>query len=72
MFDRQHGQILFECDGGCGEVMNTGTASFSGALSLLKAESWSLRRFGDNWSHFCPGCRPVHADPFGVFGERHR
>lgn len=75
MLDRQHGKILFECDG-CGEVLQTDTGDFTAALALMKSDGWSNRRLGRgevaDWNHYCPKCKPTFADPFGVFGERHR
>ena len=61
MLDRQHGNIVFECDV-CGETLDSDTRDFNEALRILKNESWSARKIGVDWCHSCSDC--------GVAGER--
>lgn len=56
MLDRQHGDVIFECDGGCGEVLETGTSNFDAARNALRRENWKTRKIGEEWTHLCPGC----------------
>ncbi len=60
MIDRQHGNLVFECDG-CEEVCETGTDEFSYAVSYIKREGWLIRKVGEEWTHECPRCVPKSA-----------
>lgn len=61
MMDRQHGQIVFECDV-CGSTLETEELYFNAAKLILDREGWKARRIGEDWLHSCPNC--------GVPGER--
>lgn len=56
MLERQHGEIVVECDT-CDATLATDTADFDEARDLLKAERWRTYKEGDVWCHACPGCR---------------
>jgi len=58
MLDRQHGDVIFECEG-CSDVLETGTGNFDSALNLLRREGWRAVKFGDDWQHYCPRCKAV-------------
>ncbi len=49
---RDHGEIVFECDG-CGETLETLTTDFWAAAAKLKDEGWRTRKRGQEWEHFC-------------------
>ena len=55
MLDRQHGNIVFECDG-CGDTLETGTRNFDEAKAQLDSEGWKVRKIGADWIHGCPSC----------------
>lgn len=59
MLDRQHGDIIFECDR-CMEVLETGTGNFDAALNFMKQQGWRSvpdpKEKGE-WNHFCGGCK---------------
>jgi uncharacterized protein (DUF983 family) len=55
MLDRQHGDVVFECDA-CGTTLETETSDFGSARNLLRREGWRARKLGDGWMHFCPKC----------------
>ena len=56
MQDVQRGEILFECDGGCGAVLETGTSNVSAANNARRREGWRALKVGDEWTHLCPRC----------------
>jgi hypothetical protein len=57
MIDRQHGAIIFECDG-CGESLNTECHDFNEALYSLRTHDWKAKKeAGAIWCHYCPGCK---------------
>lgn len=56
MIDRQHGEILFECDG-CVAVIETGAPEFDEAARIARRNEWRFRRVGSEWLHLCPACR---------------
>lgn len=57
MMDRQHGKIVWECDG-CHEVLETGESDFHEALGVLRDEGWLSRQVANMvWCHYCPECR---------------
>lgn len=56
MIDRQHGDIVFECDS-CGiETLETKTSDFGAAWKMAKREGWRTRKIGTLWVHSCPQC----------------
>jgi hypothetical protein len=56
MIDRQHGgKILVECDS-CDEVLDTETADFEEARSIMRREGWKVRQIAREWLHGCPKC----------------
>lgn len=50
--DKQYGNHVFECDT-CSNEFHTGTGNFDAALTMLKREGWTIRKFGAEWKHFC-------------------
>lgn len=50
--DRQHGDIVFECDT-CENVLETKQADFSSAWNMAQREGWKSRKVDGNWVHFC-------------------
>jgi hypothetical protein len=56
MIDRQHGEIIFECDA-CDETLETGESAWPHAHALFNAEGWHAEKVGDDWIHTCPKCR---------------
>lgn len=60
MLDRQHNQIIFECDA-CSETLETGERDFDEAKEILDREDWKARKFGSDWYHSCPKC-PLPGD----------
>jgi len=55
MLDRQHNQIVFECDE-CGETLETGESDFSDALSAFRDDGWRSRLVEGSWVHLCGDC----------------
>jgi hypothetical protein len=56
MIDRQHGNLVYECDT-CGETLETDTRDFDDARSQFRREGWHAQRNGSNhWEHRCGGC----------------
>jgi hypothetical protein len=55
MLDRQHGNIVFECDG-CGDILDTETSNFNAARNMLKRDGWRAIKIGTDWQHYCTGC----------------
>jgi hypothetical protein len=51
MLDRQHGDIVWECDA-CGAALETETSDFDSARNLLRREGWKIRKQGDEWMYF--------------------
>jgi hypothetical protein len=58
MLDRQHDDVIFECEG-YSDVLETSTGNFDSALNLLRREGWRAVKFGDDWQHYCPRCKAV-------------
>lgn len=56
MIDRQHGQIVFECDG-CDETIETGEDEWNEAMAQFRSERWRAEKVGDEWTHLCPRCQ---------------
>lgn len=55
--ERQHGMVVFICDG-CDDDFESGTDDFLDAVASLKDEGWLITRSGDEeWRHYCPACR---------------
>ena len=61
MLDRQHGDIVIECDS-CDEILETETSDFGSALNLMKREGWRARKIGEDWCHFCSKCEVPRDD----------
>lgn len=59
MLDREHGDIVFRCDGqGCGEFLEAHTSNFDSARNLLRRARWRPRKGQDSeWRHLCPDCQ---------------
>lgn len=55
MLDRQHGDVVFECDG-CTATLETNTSNFDAARNALTRADWKTRKIGEDWCHFCPNC----------------
>lgn len=53
--DRQHGNIVFECDA-CGDVLETEQADWGSAWNKAKHEGWRSRKIDDVWVHHCDNC----------------
>lgn len=58
MIDRQHHEIVFECDA-CDETLATGESEFNDAISMFRRDGWKSEKVGDEWVHTCPRCRVV-------------
>lgn len=56
MIDRQHGQMVYECDG-CEATLETGESEFNEALAMFRRDGWKADKVGDEWVHLCPDCR---------------
>jgi hypothetical protein len=56
MLDRQHGNVIFECDD-CGEVLDTKTSNFEAAHNLMKRQGWAAQLVNEQWQHFCSQCK---------------
>lgn len=56
MIDRQHGEIVFECDA-CDETLETGESEWADAHSQFRRDGWKSEKVGDEWVHTCPNCR---------------
>lgn len=56
MIDRQHGEIVFECDG-CPETIETGESEWNDAMALFRRERWRAEKVGEEWTHLCPDCQ---------------
>lgn len=56
MIDRQHGNICFECDTGCGAVLATEHNDFTDAVKEFRRDGWQSRKIGRDWKHLCPDC----------------
>ena len=65
MIDRQHNQIVIECDV-CENVFEARVEGLEGLSALdwdevwpaAKSGGWKARRIADEWLHFCPDCKP--------------
>jgi hypothetical protein len=64
MIDRQHDQIVIECDA-CNNVfdpaaegMKLGLDAWAVVWPAAKRDGWKARQIDDEWLHFCPGCKP--------------
>lgn len=57
MIDRQHGKVVFQCDG-CDDTCYTDEGDFQIALEVMKYEGWKTVRDEDTkeWKHFCKKC----------------
>jgi hypothetical protein len=81
MIDRQNGNVVFECYGGCGEVLETPTGNYSAALNFLRREGWYLRKIVSNvgkrsegWQFYCGRCQRKgrHTGPLSLTGPLQR
>lgn len=57
MLKRVKGDIVFVCDGECGEELDTGTGFFPTADNTRSAEGWIVFQRDGEWVHMCPDCR---------------
>jgi len=55
MIDRQHGNLVFECDS-CPETFEAHTDDFAEAWFEAKREGWTSRKIANEWLHGCPRC----------------
>lgn len=55
MIDRQHGQLIVECDS-CGAVLDTRTSAFDETRAVMRQHDWKVRQIGRDWIHGCPSC----------------
>ena len=53
------GDITFECDD-CGDELDTGEDEFSEALRMFRDFGWLSHKDGEEWSHYCKGCKRNH------------
>ena len=56
MIDRQHGEIIYECDA-CDETLDTGESEWADAMSVFRANAWRAEKVGSDWTHLCPNCQ---------------
>lgn len=56
MIDRQHGEIVFECDG-CDETIETGESEWADARAEFRRNDWRAEKVGNDWTHLCPDCQ---------------
>lgn len=56
MIDRQHGEIVFECDG-CDETIETGEPEWNDAMAEFRRADWRSEKVGSEWTHLCPDCQ---------------
>lgn len=59
MIDRQHNQILIECDTCEGIFEGNEGDDFSEVWTAAKREGWKTRPVGNDWLHFCSTCKPL-------------
>jgi len=54
------GKYVAECDGACGESVDTGLRSFQQAVNYLsRVENWENRKLRGQWWNFCPRCGDI-------------
>jgi len=60
MIDRQHGKLLFACDGATcdAEFGLPDEGNFELVWSAAKRDGWKARKIVGEWMHFCPDCEP--------------
>jgi hypothetical protein len=56
MIDRQHGEVVFECDA-CDETLEPGAPEWGEAMDHFRHHGWRAEKVGDEWTHLCPGCQ---------------
>ncbi len=56
MIDRQHGDIIFECDS-CGDTLESDTGNFESAINIIRREGWKASKVGSDWIHTCHKCQ---------------
>lgn len=56
MIDRQHGEIIFECDD-CGDTLETGESEWVDAQAEFRREGWRAQNLSGEWLHLCADCR---------------
>lgn len=59
-YTRDHGNIVFECDGkSCHETLDTKTSNWGSALNALHRAWWNATKNpkDDSWTHLCGDCR---------------
>lgn len=63
MIDRQHDQIVIECDA-CESVYESGAEGFPAGSEwkeiwpAAKREGWRSTKIAEEWVHTCPKCKP--------------
>lgn len=60
---RDHGDYVFQCDGGCGATLESETSNFESARNILRRHRWKpYRQPGEiDWQHRCPSCEASRA-----------
>lgn len=56
MIDRQHRDIVFECDT-CDATLETNEREWVDAKAVFDHEGWQAKNIAGDWSHFCPNCK---------------
>lgn len=56
MIDRQHGEIVFCCDG-CDETLETGESEWADAMAQFRRDGWRSEKVGAEWTHLCADCQ---------------
>lgn len=59
--ERQHGEIIFECDE-CGDTLDTFTKRFDDALAVLNDAGWMAVKVDDHYEHVCDKCSDERTD----------
>lgn len=58
MITRQRGELVCECDEGCGTEFPGGVQEdFRAFVAELKAAGWKVEMVRGEWTHTCPDCR---------------
>ena len=55
MIDRQHGEIVYECDS-CTETLETCEPDWNDAKRQFDDAGWRAYKAGADWVHECPKC----------------
>lgn len=54
--DRQFNEVIFICDT-CEDTFDSGEEDFDTAKDDMKKAGWKITKEGDEWKHYCRGCR---------------